>query len=94
VVFPDGVLERWECEDVAVSKTVQFPIMGKVDICRMFLKRFYDLEHEYRQVAALIARAVGVQETARLVQRRMAIVAEAREIVNKMNIPKPHWYSI
>jgi hypothetical protein len=70
-----------------VFKTGQSAIMGKVDICRMFLKSFYDLEHEYRQVAALIARSVGVKETARLVQRRMAIVSEAREIANKMNVP-------
>jgi hypothetical protein len=59
----------------------------------MLLKRFYDLKHEYRQVATLSARAVGVTEAARLAQRRMAIVAEAREIVDKMNVPKPHWYS-
>lgn len=84
---------RLAYEYVAWFKMVQFPGPVQVDIHGMFLKRFYDLEHEYRQVAALIARAVGVTDAARLIRRRMAIVSEAREIVNKMNVPKPHWYS-
>jgi hypothetical protein len=59
----------------------------------MFLKRFYDLEHDYRQVSARIAKAVGVREAARLFHRRSAILGEAREIVNQMNVPEPHWCS-
>ena len=78
---------------VELSKTVQFPSPAQVDIHRMLLKRFYVLEHEHRQLAARIIKAVGVKEAARLLQRRMAIVTEAREILNQMNVPEPHWCS-
>jgi hypothetical protein len=40
-------------EYVALFKTVQFPGPVQVDIRGMLLKRFGDLEHEYRQVVAL-----------------------------------------
>jgi hypothetical protein len=46
------------------------------------VKQFYDLEHEFRQLAARMAIATGTQEVATLLHRRMKIVAEAREIVN------------
>jgi hypothetical protein len=55
------------------------------------LKRFYDLEHEFRQVAAKIAISTSMLEVATLLRRRMNIVAEARDIVNQLNAPEQHW---
>jgi hypothetical protein len=55
------------------------------------LKRFYDLEHEFRQVAARMATSTSTLEVATLLQRRMKIVSEARQIVNQLNTPEPRW---
>ena len=54
-------------------------------------QRFYDLEHEFRQVSGLIARVVNSAKRAALDQHRKEIVAEARKIVNKLNVPEPRW---
>jgi hypothetical protein len=55
------------------------------------LKRFYDLEHEFRQLSERIKDATSVPEIATLLHRRLKIVVEAREIVNQLNAPEPHW---
>jgi hypothetical protein len=57
----------------------------------MNLQRFYDLEHEFRQVSGLIAKSVDSVKRAALDQHRKEIVAEARKIVNKLNTPEPRW---
>jgi hypothetical protein len=54
-------------------------------------QRFYDLEHEFRQVSGMIARAVNSAKRAALTQHRKEIVAEARKIVNKLNLPESRW---
>jgi hypothetical protein len=54
-------------------------------------QRFYDLEHEYRQLSELIARVVNSDTRASLVQHRKEIVAEAREIENKLSFSYPRW---
>jgi hypothetical protein len=53
------------------------------------LKRFYNLELKYLKVSARIAKIRNKAELAALRQNRLRMVAEAREIVNKLNIPAP-----
>ena len=55
------------------------------------LKRFYDLEHEFRQVSERMKDATSVPEIATLLHRHLKIVVEAREIVNQLNTLEPHW---
>jgi hypothetical protein len=57
----------------------------------MLLKRFYDLEHEYRQISARIAESSRVSERIVLRRYRKEIVAEARAIINELNKPEPNW---
>ena len=54
-------------------------------------QRFYDLEHEFRQVSGLIAIAVDPAKRAALTQHHKEILAEARELVNKLNFQEPRW---
>jgi hypothetical protein len=72
-------------------KTAQYSNLAQIYIRWMLLKRFYELEHEYRQVSDRIAKSVGVTDIVPLLQHRTRIVVEAREILNKMNLPEPHW---
>jgi hypothetical protein len=53
------------------------------------LKRFYDLEYEFCQLAARMALSTSAPEIAKLLNRRMKIVSEACMIVNQLNAPEP-----
>jgi hypothetical protein len=57
----------------------------------MSLLRFYDLENEFRQISAKIARTTNTAELLRLQQLRNKIAAEARQIVNELGILEPVW---
>jgi hypothetical protein len=54
-------------------------------------KRLAKLEQEYRVVSKQIANSVNAADVAQLEKHREAIVAEAREIINKLNLPEPNW---
>jgi hypothetical protein len=54
-------------------------------------KRLAKLEQEYRVVGKQIANSANAADVAQLEQHREAIVAEAREIVRKLNLPEPNW---
>jgi hypothetical protein len=75
-------------------KTVPYSNLVQIYLRRMLLKRFYELEHDYRQTSVRIAEAVDVPSIVPLLQHRTRIVVEAREIMNKINVPEPHWYSL
>jgi hypothetical protein len=77
-----------------VFKTAQYPNLEQTYPRQMLLKRFYELEHEYRHILERIAKAADVTAIVPLLQHRTRIVVEAREIVNKMNVPGPHWFSL
>jgi hypothetical protein len=53
--------------------------------------RFYDLEHQFEQISAQIAKTSNPAELAVLQARRHIIVAEARDIVNQLGILEPVW---
>jgi hypothetical protein len=55
----------------------------------MPLRRFTELEREYRAISARIAKARGVAAIAVLVEHRTKIVVEARKIVNDLDVPDP-----
>jgi hypothetical protein len=74
-----------------VFQTAQYPNLEQTYPRRMLLKRFYKLEHEYRQISERIAKAASVTAMVPLLQHRTRIVVEVREIVNKMNVPEPRW---
>jgi hypothetical protein len=46
------------------------------------LTRFYNLEHEYRQISARISKTSNFSERTALQQHRKQIVDEARGIIN------------
>jgi hypothetical protein len=53
--------------------------------------RFYDLENEFRQMSAKIARTTNPAELLPLRQHRNRIAAEARQIANELGILEPVW---
>ena len=55
----------------------------------MPLERIYDLENEFRQVSARIAKAPNFAKFATLHRRRNRVFVEAHEIVHQLNIPEP-----
>jgi hypothetical protein len=55
----------------------------------MLLEASWNYQHQVRQVAAQIARALNFAELAKLNQRRNEIVVEALEIVQQLNVPEP-----
>lgn len=57
----------------------------------MSLERFYDLEHEYRQISARIAESTRLSEQIVLRHYQKEIIAEARAIETSLNKPKPNW---
>ena len=57
------------------------------------LKRFYQLEQEFRVITKQISKSANVSDRAQLKEHRNAIVAEAREIVRILNVPEPNWSS-
>jgi hypothetical protein len=57
----------------------------------MLIQRFYDLEHEYRQVITRIVETDDEAELAYLYDRRRMIVVEAREVIDNLNVPEPRW---
>lgn len=54
-------------------------------------KRLALLEREYRVVSKQISNSANVSDIAQLETHRDAIVAEAREIIRKLNLPAPNW---
>jgi hypothetical protein len=54
-------------------------------------KRLALLEREYRVVSKQIANSANVSDVTQLEKHREAIVAEAREIIRKLNLPEPNW---
>jgi hypothetical protein len=54
-------------------------------------KRLAQLERQYRVVAKQIVNSANAADIAQLEKHRDAIVAEAREIVRKLNLPEPNW---
>ena len=54
-------------------------------------KRLAKLEQEYRVVSKQIANSANAADVAQLEKHREAIVAEAREIIRKLNLPEPNW---
>jgi hypothetical protein len=54
-------------------------------------KRLAKLEQEYRVVSKQIANSVNAADVAQLEKHREAIVAEAREIIRKLDLPEPNW---
>lgn len=57
----------------------------------MLSKRLTRLEREYGVVSKQVASSVNAADIARLEKHREAIVAEAREIIRKLNLPEPDW---
>jgi len=54
-------------------------------------KRLARLEREYTVVTEQIANSANAADIARLKKHRDAIVAEAREIIRKLNLSEPDW---
>jgi hypothetical protein len=54
-------------------------------------KRLSKLEQEYRVVCKQIANSANAADVAQLEKHREAIVAEAREIISRSNLPEPNW---
>jgi hypothetical protein len=54
-------------------------------------KRLAKLEQEYRVVSKQIANSANPRDVAQLEKHREAIIAEAREISRKLNLPEPNW---
>ncbi len=53
--------------------------------------RLAKLEQEFRVVSKQIASSANPADVAQLEKHREAILAEAREIVRKLNLPEPNW---
>jgi hypothetical protein len=58
----------------------------------MPLKRLYQLEREYRVLLKQITETMSLTDLGQLKKHRNEIVAEARQILNKMNAPSPQWH--
>jgi hypothetical protein len=54
-------------------------------------KRLALLERQFRVVSKQIANSANVSDVTQLEKHREAIVAEAREIIRKLNLPEPNW---
>jgi hypothetical protein len=54
-------------------------------------KRLALLEREYRVISKQVANSANAADVVQLEEHREAIVAEAREIVRKLNLPEPNW---
>jgi hypothetical protein len=54
-------------------------------------KRLARLEREYGVVTEQITQSSNAADVTRLKKHREAIVAEAREIIRKLNLPEPDW---
>jgi Effector-associated domain 9 len=57
----------------------------------MSSKRLAKLEQEFRVVSKQIASSTNPADVAQLEKHREAIVSEAREISQKLNLPEPNW---
>jgi hypothetical protein len=65
--------------------------MGPDYFSGVSLKRFYELESEYCAIIRQMADSADSESRIRLKERRSAIVVKAREIVRRLNLPKPNW---
>ena len=53
--------------------------------------RFYQLRREFDENTQRFAHPLNVEDREIIIHHRKAIIAEAREIAERLNLPEPNW---